>query len=107
VRPDNTVLLFWYSAAAILAVVVLLGIRFARDLRDSPLWVRAAFFALALTLLVWSTLGFTLVFYSPHFSTHVRVALINCKWMFSGISLGIVISLTLNKLFQTKGLTNR
>jgi len=107
VRPDNTILLFWYSAASILAVVVLLGIRFARDLRDSPLWVRVAFFALAITLLIWSALGFTLIFYSAHLSTHMRAALINLKWMFSGISLGLVISLTLNKVFQARGLTKR
>ena len=99
-RQDNTVLVFLYSAAAILAVVLLLGIRFERDLRGSPLWFRAVNVVLAINLLVWSALGFALVFYSVHFSAHTRTALSDCKWTSGGITLGVLISLAFSRLFQ-------
>jgi hypothetical protein len=104
---DNTFPVFCYAAAAILAVVLLFGIRFERDLRNSPLWFRAANLVLAINILVWSALGFTLIFYSAHFTTHTRAALIHCKWMCGGITLGVLISLAFSRIFQTRGLTNR
>jgi hypothetical protein len=99
-RQDNTVLVFQYSAAAILAVVLLLGIRFERDFRGSPLWFRAANLVLATNLLVWSALGFALVFYSAHFSAHTRTALFHCKWTSGGITLGMLISLSFSRFFK-------
>ena len=106
-QQDNTFPIFFYSAAVILALVVFFVGPFTRDYQNSSLWLRAIFFALATNLLIWSALGFTLIFYSQHFSTHTRAALSHCKWISSGITLGILISFLFTKLFDTRGLTNR
>jgi hypothetical protein len=99
-RQDNAFLIFGYSAAVILAIVLLLGLRFERDLRASPRWFRAANLVLATNLLVWSALGFALVFYSAHFSTHTRTALFHCKWTAGGITLGMLICLSFSRFFK-------
>jgi len=106
-QQDNTFPIFCYSAAAILALVVFLAGPFTRDYQNSSLWLRAVFFALATNMLIWSALGFTLIFYSGHFSTHTRAALSHCEWISSGITLGILISFVFSKLFDTRGLTKR
>lgn len=106
-QQDNTFPIFCYSAAAILALVVFLVGPFTRDYQNSSAWFRAVFFALASNMLIWSALGFTLIFYSEHFSTHARAALSHSKWISTGITLGILISLLFTKLFDTKGLTKR
>jgi hypothetical protein len=106
-QQDNTFLIFCYSAAAILALVVFLVGPFTRDYQNSSAWLRAVFFALAINMLIWSALGFTLIFYAVHFSTHTRVALFHCKWTSGGISLGILLSFLFTKLFDTRGLTKR
>ncbi len=93
-------LIFWYSAAVVLAIVLLFGLRFARDLRDSPLWFRAVNVLLAINLLVWSALGFSLIFYSPHLSAPTRIALSHCKWTSGGITLGVLVSLAFSRLFK-------
>jgi hypothetical protein len=100
---DNTFPIFCYSAAAILALVVFLVGPFTRDYQNSSAWLRAVFFALAINLLIWSALGFTLILYAAHVSTQTRVALSHCKWTSGGITLGILISFLFTKLFDTKG----
>lgn len=106
-QQDNTFPIFCYSAAVILAVVVFLVGPFTQDYKKSSAWLRAIFFALAINLLIWSALGFTLIFYATHFSPHTRVALSHCKWTSGGITLGILISFGFSKLFDARGLTNR
>jgi hypothetical protein len=101
-RQDNTFLVFCYSAAAILAVLLLFGIRLERDLRNSPLWFRAANLVLAINMLIWSALGFTLIFYSAHLSAPVRIAISHCKWTSGGITLGMLISLGFSRFFKQK-----
>jgi len=107
VQQDNTVFIFFYSAAAILALGVFFVSPFTRDYRIFSPWVRALFFVLASNMLIWSALGFTLLFYSGHFSPHTRAALLQSKWTSSGITLGILISFFFSKLFDTRGLTKR
>src|SRR5438552_11232384 len=106
-QQDNTFPVFWYSAAVILALLILLVGPFTREYRSSSLWFRAVNLALAINLLIWSALGFTLIFAPAHFSTHTRAALFHCKWISSGITFGILISLMFSKLFDTRGLTSR
>jgi hypothetical protein len=106
-QQDNTFPIFCYSAAAILALVFFLVWPFTRDYQNSSRWLRAVFFALATNNLIWSALGFTLIFYGTRFSSHTRVALFHCKWMPGGITLGILISFAFSKFFDTKGLTKR
>ena len=106
-QQDNTLPIFSHSAGVILALVVFLVGPFTRDYRNSSPWVRAVFFALAANLLISSALGLTLIFYSGHFTTHTRATLFHCKWTFSGITVGILISWLFTKLFDTRGLTNR
>ena|SRR5207248_9370955 len=106
-QQDNTFPIFCYSAAAILALVVFLVGPFTRDYQNSSRWLRAVFFALATNLLIWSALGFMLIFYGAHFSSHTRVALSHCWWTSGGITLGILISFLFTKLFDTGGLTKR
>src|ERR1700730_9869790 len=103
-QQDNTFLIFCYSAAAILALVVFLVGPFTRDYQNSSRWLRAIFFAFASNMLIWSALGFTLTFYSEHFSTPARAALSHSKWISSGITLGILISFAFSKLFDPRGL---
>jgi hypothetical protein len=97
---DHIFVVFGYSAAAILAVILLLGIRFERDLRNSPHWFRAANVVLAINILVWSALGFILTFYSTLFSAHTRAALSHGKWTSGGITLGMLITLAFSRFFK-------
>ena len=101
-RQNNTILVFAYSAAAILAMGLLLAIRFERGLRNSPRWFRAANLVLAINMLVWSALGFTIMFDVAHFTTHTHAALVQCKWTCGGIGLGILISLAFSRFFKQK-----
>jgi hypothetical protein len=106
-RHDNTFPVFCYSAAAILGVVALMLVPIWRDFRNYSLSYRAVFLVFAGNLLIWSGLGFTLLFYSVHFSTHIRAALFNLKWVSSGITLGLMISLLFIRFFDGRGLTKR
>jgi len=99
-RQDNTFVIFGYSAAAILAVVLLLCLCFERDLRNSALWFRAVNLVLAINMLSWSALGFTLIFYSVQLSPPARIAISHCKWTSGGITLAIVISLAFSRFFK-------
>jgi len=91
---------FCYSAAAILALLLLFGIRFERDLRNSPLWFRAANVVLAVNMFSWSALGFALLFYSSRFSPHMRIAFSHLWWISTGITLGMFISLGFSRFFK-------
>jgi hypothetical protein len=101
-QQDNTFLIFGYSAAAILALVVFLVFPFTRDYQNSLRWLRAVFFALAANMLIWSALGFTLIFYSEQLSLPARIAISHCKWTSGGISLGILISFAFSRFFKQK-----
>jgi hypothetical protein len=91
---------FCYSAGAILAIILLVGLRFERDLRSSSRWFRAANVVLAANMFVWSALGFALIFYSAHFGLHTREAVSHCKWTSGGITLGMLISLAFSRFFK-------
>jgi len=101
-QQDNTFPIFLDSAAVILAIILLFGLRFERDLRASPRWIRATNLAFAINLLVWSALGFTLIFYSAHLTAYARAAISHCEWMSGGITLGIVISLGFSRFLKPK-----
>jgi hypothetical protein len=115
VPQENTIPLFLYSVMVILAVVLLV-IPFCRQWRNSSLWVRAVCFVLAINRLIWSALGFALVLYSTHLSSHMRASLFHWKLIFTGIALGLLVSLLFSAefrqlaapgIFGTRGLTKR
>ena len=114
-QQDNTLPVLLYSVMVILAIFLSL-IPLTGQYRSSSLWVRAVTLILAINSLIWSALGFTLIFYSAHLTAHARSSLLQCKWLCTGIALGLLISLLLSPefrqlaapgVFGQKGLTNR
>jgi hypothetical protein len=99
----------------VLAIFLLL-IPFTGQYRSSSLWVRAVTLILAINSLIWSALGFALIFYSAHLTAYARASFLHCKWLSTGIALGLLISLLFSVefrhlaapgVFGQRGLTKR
>lgn len=100
----------------VIFAIVLLLIPFGRQWRNSSLWVRLVCLVLAINSLIWIALDFALIFYSAHWSNHMRTFLFHLKLTLGGMSLGLLISLLFSvefrqlaapRIFGTRDLTKR
>jgi len=96
---DNTLILIGYSVMPI-ASVWFFFVAFAPEYRSGSSWIRSVHFVLGIIGLVWSALGFLLVFYSSHFTRQTRFALSDWKSHIGGIAIGLLISLVLSSEFR-------
>jgi len=96
---DNTLILICYSVMPITSVWFFF-VEFAPKYRSASSWIRSVHFVLGIIGLVWSALGFLLVFYSSHFTRQTRFSLSHWKSHIGGIAVGLLISLVLSSEFR-------
>jgi hypothetical protein len=98
-QQDNTISIVCYAAMPILSLAFLF-LAFAPRYRRTSRWLRSVSFVLGIIGPIWSALGFLLLFYSSHFTSHSRAYLVHWKSTLSGVALGLLISLLLSPEFR-------
>jgi membrane associated rhomboid family serine protease len=96
---DNTLIFIAYAVMPV-ASLWFFFVAFRRKYRGTSQWIRSVNLFLAIIGLIWSALGFLLLFYSSHLTSQTRSSLFQWKSHISGIAVGLLISLLLSSEFR-------
>jgi membrane associated rhomboid family serine protease len=104
---EEKTLIFIGYAVMPLASLWFFFVAFGRKYRSASQWIRSVNLILAIIGLIWSTLGFLLLFYSSHLTSRTRSSLFDWKSHISGIAVGLLISLLLSSEGRELGRRSR
>ena len=96
---DNTLIFIAYAVMPVTSLWFFF-VAFRRKYRGTSQWIRSVNLILAIIGLIWSALGFLLLFYSSHLTSQTRSSLFQWKSHISGIAVGLLISLLLSSEFR-------